>query len=39
MARCVEQAGKAADMNALRDLLPELTVAVERNHIAITQHR
>ncbi|MBO4313803.1 MAG: hypothetical protein J5838_05860 [Desulfovibrio sp.] len=39
MARCVEKAGRAADMKALKDLLPELSVAVERNHIAITQHR
>ncbi|MDD4700644.1 MAG: hypothetical protein PHI96_00320, partial [Desulfovibrio sp.] len=35
MARCVERAAKANDMNALRDLLPELSVAVERNRIAL----
>ena len=39
MARCVERAGRAGDMNALRDLLPELSVAVERNRIALTQHK
>ncbi|MDE7241716.1 response regulator [Desulfovibrio sp.] len=37
MARCVERAGRAGDMNALRDLLPELAVSVERNRIALTQ--
>lgn len=36
MARCVERAAKANDMNALRDLLPELAVAVERNRIGLT---
>jgi hypothetical protein len=36
MARCVERAARANDMNALRDLLPELTTAVERNRIAFT---
>lgn len=35
MARCVERAAKANDMSALRDLLPELAVAVERNRIAL----
>ncbi|MGE9984279.1 response regulator [Desulfovibrio sp. SGI.169] len=39
MARCVEQAAKANDMNALKDLLPELAVAVERNRIALTPRR
>ncbi|MDE6734522.1 MAG: response regulator, partial [Desulfovibrio sp.] len=39
MARCVERAGRAGDMNALRDLLPELEVSVERNRIALTQRR
>lgn len=39
MARCVERAGRAGDMNALRDLLPELAVSVERNRIALTQRR
>ena len=39
MARCVERAAKANDMNALRDLLPELAVAVERNRIALTPRR
>lgn len=39
MARCVERAGRAGDMNALRDLLPELAVSVERNRIALTQHK
>ncbi|MDR1660379.1 MAG: hypothetical protein LBR94_08620 [Desulfovibrio sp.] len=36
MARCVERAARANDMNALKDLLPELTAAVERNRIALT---
>ena len=39
MARCVERAAKANDMNALRDLLPELAVAVERNRIGLTPRR
>ncbi|MDE5878624.1 MAG: hypothetical protein K2G99_01120, partial [Desulfovibrio sp.] len=39
MARCVERAGRAGDMNALRDLLPELAVSVERNRIALTQRK
>ncbi|MBD5539142.1 MAG: response regulator, partial [Desulfovibrio sp.] len=39
MARCVERAGRAGDMNALRDLLPELAVSVERNRTALTQHK
>ena len=39
MARCVERAGRAGDMNALKDLLPELAVSVERNRIALTQHK
>ncbi|WP_301194314.1 hypothetical protein [uncultured Desulfovibrio sp.] len=39
MARCVERAGRAGDMNALRDLLPELAVSVERNRIALAQRK
>ncbi|MBO4336055.1 MAG: hypothetical protein J5846_09545, partial [Desulfovibrio sp.] len=39
IARCVEQAGKARDLNALKDLLPELAQQVERNNIALTQIR
>ena len=39
IARCVEQAGKAKDLNALKDLLPELAQQVERNNIALTQIR
>jgi hypothetical protein len=35
MARCVERAGRANDMIALKDLLPELTAAVERNRISL----
>ncbi len=35
MASCVERAANASDMNALRDLLPELAVAVERNRITL----
>ncbi len=35
MASCVERAANANDMNALRDLLPELAVAVERNRITL----
>ena len=38
MARCVERAARASDMNALHDLLPELAVAVERNRIALNPH-
>ena len=38
MARCVERAARANDMSALRDLLPELAVAVERNRIALNPH-
>lgn len=37
MAHCVERAGNANDMNALRDLLPELANAVERNRITLSQ--
>ncbi|MBO4300167.1 MAG: hypothetical protein J5861_01045 [Desulfovibrio sp.] len=36
MARCVERAAKAEDLQALQDLLPELATAVERNRIALT---
>jgi signal transduction histidine kinase len=36
MARCVERAARANDMNALKDLLPELMTAVERNRIALS---
>jgi hypothetical protein len=32
----VERAARANDMNALKDLLPELMTAVERNRIALT---
>lgn len=39
MARCVERAAKADDLNALKDLLPELAVAVERNRIALTPRK
>lgn len=39
MARCVERAAKANDLNALKDLLPELAVAVERNRIALTPRK
>ena len=39
MARCVEQAARANDMNALGDLLPELVAAVERNRIALTPRK
>lgn len=38
MASCVERAANANDMNALRDLLPELAVAVERNRITLNPH-
>ncbi|MDO5484455.1 MAG: hypothetical protein Q4F27_06055, partial [Desulfovibrionaceae bacterium] len=34
MARCVERAAKANDIGALKDLQPELAVAVERNRSA-----
>jgi hypothetical protein len=36
MAGCVERAAQANDMNAIKDLLPDLTAAVERNRIALT---
>lgn len=39
MARCVERAARANDINALHDLLPELAVAVERNRIALNPRR
>ncbi|MBO4369450.1 MAG: hypothetical protein J5803_05065, partial [Desulfovibrio sp.] len=39
IARCVEQAGKAGDLTALRDLLPELVHQIERSNIALTQIR
>lgn len=39
MARCVERVAKADDLNALKDLLPELAVAVERNRIALTPRK
>lgn len=39
IARCVEDAGKHGDLNALRDLLPELEHQVERNNIALLQSR
>ncbi|EGY26451.1 tat (twin-arginine translocation) pathway signal sequence domain protein [Desulfovibrio sp. A2] len=35
IARCVERAAAADDMEAVRDLLPELEAAVERNRIAL----
>lgn len=35
MARCVADAGKAKDMDAVKDLLPELESTVERNRIAL----
>lgn len=35
MARCVGEAAKAEDMDALNNLLPELETAVERNKIAL----
>ncbi|WP_245590743.1 response regulator [Nitratidesulfovibrio termitidis] len=35
IARCVERAATADDMEAVRDLLPELEAAVERNRIAL----
>lgn len=35
MARCVGEAAKAEDMEALNNLLPELETAVERNKIAL----
>ena len=35
MARCVQQAGRHEDLGALRDLLPDLVMQVERNRLAI----
>ncbi len=39
MAHCVERAAQAGDFVALKDLLPELASAVERNRIALTQEK
>lgn len=39
MASCVERAAEANDMTALADLLPELSLAVERTRIALSQPR
>lgn len=39
MASCVERAAEANDMTALADLLPELSLAVERTRIALSQTR
>lgn len=39
MAQCVERAARKNDFDALRDLLPELAIAVERNRIALTSRR
>ncbi|MCR4666252.1 MAG: hypothetical protein K5657_03045 [Desulfovibrio sp.] len=39
IARCVEQAGKAGDIHALADLLPELVHQIERSNIALKQIR
>lgn len=39
MAKCVERAAGAGDMNALSDLLPELANAVERNRITLSQRK
>lgn len=36
MARCVERAAQADDLASLRDLLPELSFAVERNRITLS---
>lgn len=38
MARCVEDAAKAGDNDALANLLPELESFVERNRIAMRSH-
>ena len=35
MARCVESAGRAKDLQAVTDLLPELATAVERHSISL----
>ena len=35
MARCVESAGRAKDLQAVTDLLPELAAAVERHRISL----
>ena len=35
MARCVESAGRAKDLQAVTDLLPELATAVERHRISL----
>lgn len=38
IARCVEDAAKAGDRDALSNLLPELEIFVERNRIAMRDH-
>ena len=35
MARCVERAGRAKDLQAVTDLLPELATALERHRISL----
>lgn len=35
LARCVEQAARANDLGAVRDLLPDLIVAIERTHVTL----
>lgn len=37
LAQCVVRAGRAGDMGALRDILPDLDAAVERNRITLTR--
>ena len=37
LARCVEQAGNAGDLDALNNLLPELIIKVEDNRLTLTQ--
>ncbi|MBQ7738771.1 MAG: hypothetical protein IJT59_03850 [Desulfovibrionaceae bacterium] len=37
MARCVERAGKAGDLSALNDLLPELIRKVDDNRLTLSQ--
>lgn len=39
LARCVEQAARANDLSAVRDLLPDLIVAVERTNITLASHQ
>lgn len=38
-AKCVEQAAQANDLKAVQDLLPELSLAIERNKVTLLQKK